>query len=225
MPPTSKEEFERLLKIARSGTPVPRDIVAHAKQGRVRMNADMGVAGRQILPPPPGWHERKRRLQEHEAKTTGSNAVDAATRDDDTNAQSANLYERIHDRFAAAGGVDLQLPPREPGREPPRFDFSQTIPKVYDLRRSCIACPAQWEGRVNDHGSIYIRYRWGRLTVRISLTDANAVGVETCFFEDDIGCRTGDRLGGYMETDEMRKSLEGVCHFYGECDEESWQSE
>jgi plasmid stability protein len=32
------------------------------------------------------------------------------------------LYDRIHDRFAAVGGVDLELPPREPGREPPRFD-------------------------------------------------------------------------------------------------------
>ena len=33
-----------------------------------------------------------------------------------------SLYDRIHDRFAAVGGVDLVIPPREPGREPPRFD-------------------------------------------------------------------------------------------------------
>ena len=33
-----------------------------------------------------------------------------------------NLYERIHARFAKLGGVDLELPPREPAREPPRFD-------------------------------------------------------------------------------------------------------
>ena len=33
-----------------------------------------------------------------------------------------SLYDRIHERFAAIGGVDLELPPREPGREPPRFD-------------------------------------------------------------------------------------------------------
>ena len=33
-----------------------------------------------------------------------------------------SLYDRIHDRFAAIGGVDLELPPRAPGREPPRFD-------------------------------------------------------------------------------------------------------
>lgn len=33
-----------------------------------------------------------------------------------------NLYERIHARFAALGGVDLALPPRELTREPPRFE-------------------------------------------------------------------------------------------------------
>ena len=34
----------------------------------------------------------------------------------------ANLGEAIHRRFAALGGVDLDLPPREPMPEPPRFD-------------------------------------------------------------------------------------------------------
>ena len=33
-----------------------------------------------------------------------------------------NLYERIHARFAALGGIDLDLPPRTPPREPPQFD-------------------------------------------------------------------------------------------------------
>jgi plasmid stability protein len=34
-----------------------------------------------------------------------------------------NLGEAIHRRFAALGGVDLELPPREPARDPP--DFSE----------------------------------------------------------------------------------------------------
>jgi plasmid stability protein len=34
-----------------------------------------------------------------------------------------NLYERIRARFAPFGGVDdLELPPRDPARDPPRFD-------------------------------------------------------------------------------------------------------
>ena len=33
-----------------------------------------------------------------------------------------NLYERVRARFAPLGGVDLELPEREPARELPRFD-------------------------------------------------------------------------------------------------------
>jgi plasmid stability protein len=33
-----------------------------------------------------------------------------------------NLYQRIRARFAPLGGVGLDLPPREPAPEPPRFD-------------------------------------------------------------------------------------------------------
>jgi plasmid stability protein len=33
-----------------------------------------------------------------------------------------NLYDRIHARFAPLGGVELELPSREPTRDPPRFD-------------------------------------------------------------------------------------------------------
>jgi len=33
-----------------------------------------------------------------------------------------NLGEAIHRRFAALGGVELDLPPRDPMPEPPRFD-------------------------------------------------------------------------------------------------------
>jgi plasmid stability protein len=35
---------------------------------------------------------------------------------------SRNLYDRIQARFAPLGGVELELPAREPVREPPRFD-------------------------------------------------------------------------------------------------------
>lgn len=34
----------------------------------------------------------------------------------------SNLYERIQARFAPLGGVELDLPPRDRAREPPRFD-------------------------------------------------------------------------------------------------------
>jgi antitoxin FitA len=33
-----------------------------------------------------------------------------------------NLYERIRARFEPLGGVDLEVPPRDPTHDPPRFD-------------------------------------------------------------------------------------------------------
>lgn len=33
-----------------------------------------------------------------------------------------HLYDRVRDHFAPLGGVDLELPPREPADDPPRFD-------------------------------------------------------------------------------------------------------
>jgi plasmid stability protein len=33
-----------------------------------------------------------------------------------------NLHDRIRARFEPLGGADPELPPREPGREPPGFD-------------------------------------------------------------------------------------------------------
>ena len=33
-----------------------------------------------------------------------------------------DLHERVRARFAALGGVDLDIPPRDPPREPPAFE-------------------------------------------------------------------------------------------------------
>ena len=37
-------------------------------------------------------------------------------------APAMGLGTAIHKRFKALGGVELELPPREPAREPPTFD-------------------------------------------------------------------------------------------------------
>jgi len=37
-------------------------------------------------------------------------------------APGSNLYERIRALVEPLGGIDLELPPREPTRDPPAFD-------------------------------------------------------------------------------------------------------
>ncbi|WP_419861551.1 plasmid stabilization protein [Candidatus Palauibacter sp.] len=43
-----------------------------------------------------------------------------AEEDDRSNAKG--LGTAIHELFSPLGGVELEIPPREPMREPPRFD-------------------------------------------------------------------------------------------------------
>ena len=37
---------------------------------------------------------------------------------------SQNLGTAIHEMFKPFGGVELEIPPREPAREPPCFDYN-----------------------------------------------------------------------------------------------------
>jgi plasmid stability protein len=71
---------------------------------------------------PAGLKDRLRvRAAEHghsmeaEARTILATALPASR------APSRSLADRIRARFAPLGGVDLDLPPREPAREPPGF--------------------------------------------------------------------------------------------------------
>ena len=39
--------------------------------------------------------------------------------------------------------------------------------KVTEIIQTCSACPTQFEGRTSDNRRVYVRYRWGYLSVRI----------------------------------------------------------
>ena len=41
---------------------------------------------------------------------------------DEDSTPNSNLGTAIHDLFRPYGGVELEIPPRQPMREPPRFD-------------------------------------------------------------------------------------------------------
>jgi hypothetical protein len=75
--------------------------------------------------------------------------------------------------------------------------------KVTEIRRTCFACPSQWEGTA-DCGSVYVRFRHGHLDVRLSPTFENAPAGDTIFEWDD-----GGDLGGFMEYDELKRITAG----------------
>ena len=61
------------------------------------------------------------RAAEH-GRSMEEEARDILRRSVGRTAPAANLGEAIHRRFAAIGGAELDLPPREAIPEPPRFD-------------------------------------------------------------------------------------------------------
>jgi hypothetical protein len=81
---------------------------------------------------------------------------------------------------------------------------------VISCRRTCMACPSQWEGECFDGRHIYIRYRWGCLTYGFGDTIDDAV-------EDSFKCNgydSGDCMDGWMTNSEMRQvMLQFDVHF------------
>lgn len=78
------------------------------------------------------------------------------------------------------------------------------VPRVLGLVRTCLATPSQWSGVTCDGRFIYIRYRWGRLTVH--LDDINAVSAEPLF--DRV--LNGDGWDGYLTYEQLVEALADV---------------
>lgn len=70
--------------------------------------------------------------------------------------------------------------------------------KVKTMTMTCCACPSQWEGQMDDGSELYVRYRWGRLTI-------------------DVG---GDRVLSLVHGDELdgvmyEETLTGIMREHG----------
>lgn len=78
--------------------------------------------------------------------------------------------------------------------------------RVTEIVMTCNACPSQWEGKTECGHMVYIRYRWGWLSVRISPIKTNnvedaVVGIEI------YGEQIGNDLDGSLGYEEMRDAV------------------
>jgi hypothetical protein len=84
---------------------------------------------------------------------------------------------------------------------------------VISYRKTCPACPAQWEGVCSDGRFIYIRFRWGSLTWGVGNTIELAV-------DDSFACldiiSDEDSYNGYMEDEEMKKIMAEQNVYFGD---------
>jgi hypothetical protein len=78
--------------------------------------------------------------------------------------------------------------------------------EIKELTQTCQACPSQWEFYTFDNRPVYVRYRWGFLSVSIGkqngiLTDAVINGVTI------IGKEIGNNMDGFIEWGYVEKEL------------------
>jgi hypothetical protein len=66
------------------------------------------------------------------------------------------------------------------------------------IKRTCTACPSQWEGRTDDGRDVYVRFRWGGLSVGIGDGLDNAIRNESYRWDDYDG------LNGWMTYAELK---------------------
>lgn len=79
--------------------------------------------------------------------------------------------------------------------------------KIKSLTQTCEACPSQWQGKTHDGQDLYIRFRWGYLSVRVHPTNA-VQGPEV------FGLEIGDNdLNGLLTTSELRRATDGILVF------------
>lgn len=76
--------------------------------------------------------------------------------------------------------------------------------EIISARMALCACPTVWIGKTNEGHTIYCRYRWGNLSVRLS-TQPNpefegAGG--TCIAD----INRGDPNDGYIDYDDLRET-------------------
>ena len=82
---------------------------------------------------------------------------------------------------------------------------------VATLINTCSACPAQWDGMLKDGRPIYVRYRWGYLSIRVGIKGG---GMDSAVCGKEIlGVQHGDDLDGRINEQELATLAEGVLDF------------
>jgi hypothetical protein len=83
---------------------------------------------------------------------------------------------------------------------------------VKEIEQTCEACPSQWEGYSDDGRSIYVRYRWGFLSVRIGSPGDKSefAGVRG---KEILHKKLGDSYHGFLSYEDLVKAASEIIQF------------
>ena len=77
--------------------------------------------------------------------------------------------------------------------------------EVKNLEQTCDACPSQWEFRTFENRPVYVRYRWGNLTV--SVGPSNGDVYDAVGGIDIVAESLGDPMDGFIEWAQVEEYL------------------
>lgn len=76
--------------------------------------------------------------------------------------------------------------------------------QITKLRKTCEACPAQWEGEDSKGNPIYIRFRWGYLSIR---QEEKGEDIMSAIDGKEIfGEKLSDGLDGSLSFEELKNA-------------------
>lgn len=78
--------------------------------------------------------------------------------------------------------------------------------EIKELKQTCFACPSQWEFRTFENRPVYVRYRWGYLSVCIGEPNLDIDSAVDGY--EIIGEQLGDNFDGVLDWDVVDKHLQ-----------------
>ena len=85
--------------------------------------------------------------------------------------------------------------------------------KINHIKKTCDACPTQWEGTLEDGRMIYVRYRWGCLEISLSAkptTDIFEAVSGGYIFDERVGKSSWD---GEMTYEQLKAHTGHILEF------------
>jgi len=84
--------------------------------------------------------------------------------------------------------------------------MTQQIIGIKYIRRTCDSCPSQWEVKLMDGRMVYVRYRWGILSIRVSPKKTDNI-MDAVDGKEILGEKLGAGFDGYLDDDTMKQYL------------------
>ena len=84
--------------------------------------------------------------------------------------------------------------------------------RIRELKLTSYACPTQYEGYTIDNIPVYIRYRYGYLSIRLGDKDSDIFNA-VIHGREVFGHQVGDDLDGYIDIEEIKEYTKEIIEW------------